>query len=154
MIGASPSSMTLTKAARIKTGTHLSICFEVPEELRAVYAAMIEKAAKVGDRYDVEIAPTKRRRSTGDGSQNHHLFGHRDQLAILQGVRPSLMGEYIKIRAAAELNYPTIKLGDEILPQSEAEASVDEESLLIDMAHIIGSELHVSLYEDDRWYNP
>jgi len=111
--------------------------------------ALIAKSRKTrGGFLSFDINLPKRPRSTGPGSANHHLNGHAQQLSMAMGVPFETAKMYIKIRAAIEMGYPAETIKGVTLPQSEALASVEECIMLIEMAHIIASEIPVSLIEE------
>lgn len=145
--------LDLPRVARIKTGDACILSLEVPPEYRSVYAALIKAGAKRDDRYDATVRPWRKPRSTGRYSQSAHLHGHASQLALAKGVSMATMKQYIKIRASIEMGYPTETIGGVVIPQSEADASVEEDSMLIEMAHIIGAECGMALYEGEGWIN-
>jgi len=88
-----------------------------------------------------------RTRSTGEHSQNHHLNGHIQQLAVGFETDFSTMKQYVKIRASLELAYPKIDIGGYLVPISEACATIEQCAMLIEMCHLIASERGISLFE-------
>jgi len=146
--------MEISRAKRIRTNSPTVISFEVSEsltpELRDLFQKGIEKA---GDVYTLEIGPFKKTRTTGPYSQNKHLNGHINQLAAAEHMSETIMKKYIKVLAAAEMNYPTESYRGIIEPISESKASTVECGYLIDMCHIHASRLGLSLYEGEGWIN-
>jgi hypothetical protein len=92
----------------------------------------------------------KRPRSTGPGSASNHAHGHFQQLSMAMGVPFETAKMYIKIRAAIEMGYPSEMIKGIVLPQSEALATVEQESMLIEMCHIVASEISVALIEENE----
>jgi len=86
-------------------------------------------------------------RTTGDGSQSHHLNGHVQQIAEYTGDGFDEVKMHVK-REAIAMGYPfhTNSFG-EVVPESEANASTVECGYLIDTAHRIASDLGVRLKE-------
>jgi hypothetical protein len=103
------------------------------------------------------IETPKKPRSTGDGSQNHHLNGHIRQICEETGNEPDVVKLEVKYRAVVFLGYPTEKRpdGSDALdiwgrPKgiSESDSSIEECSQLIEMVHVLASELGIILRED------
>ncbi len=121
----------------------------IPQEFRPSMELVTAKALKSRGGYLSQTVDLPRRpRSTGPGSANHHLNGHAQQLSMAMGVPFDTAKMYIKIRAAIEMGYPAETIKGVTLPQSEALASVEECIMLIEMAHIVASEIPVSLIEE------
>jgi hypothetical protein len=118
------------------------------------FIMLAEKSKKTRGGYlSFDIDLPRRPRSTGVKSQNHHLGGHVEQLAMAARVSISTMKTYIKTRAALEFGYRTETIDGQVYPISEADASVEECSSLIEICHIVASEKGFSLYEGDGWEN-
>jgi hypothetical protein len=118
------------------------------------FAHLAEKAKKTRGGYlsfDADLP--KKIRSTGERSQNHHLNGHVGQLAAAAQISTATMKQYVKTMAALELGYPTEAIDGKAFPKSEAEATVEECILLIDMCHAIAAKNGWALYEGEGWQN-
>lgn len=121
---------------------------------RSIFAYGIEKTA---DRYDVLIKPPKRHRSTGPGSQGHHLNGHIMQIAQETGNDFADIKLYLK-RRAFRMGLPYLTKPDgsvvyslvdgEPMPISETEMTPQECGWVIDEAHILAAELGIALREE------
>lgn len=87
------------------------------------------------------------RRTTGKNSQNHAINGYIQQLCVATGAGFDGMKEYCKRRAIERgYGYITLSNGD-VLGKSEADASIEEGSILIDAIKQLAAELGVKLYE-------
>jgi hypothetical protein len=96
----------------------------------------------------VKIAKPHKPRSTGPGSQNHHLNGHIQQIAMHTGDYFDDVKLHIK-RIAVSMGYPhKTNTWGEMVPISERDATTDDCSLLIEAAHLVASELDIHLREE------
>lgn len=105
---------------------------------------------KASSQLYVKVAPPRRPRTTGHKSQNHHVSGHIRQIAEFTGDSFDDVKMHIK-REAISMGYPsrTTSFG-QVEPQSEADASTEECSILIECAHRVASFLGVTLKEADE----
>ena len=96
-------------------------------------------------------------RSTGAGSQNHHLNGHIRQISEETGNDPEVVKLEVKYRAVVFLGYPVEKSPDgsdaldiwgRPMGMSEADSSVEECAKLIEIVHALASELGIKLREE------
>ena len=111
--------------------------------------ALVSKSRKTrGGFLSFDINIPKRPRSTGPGSASNHFHGHCQQLTMVFDMSLDRVKMYIKLRAAIEMDYPSDIIDGIGVPQSEALASVEDESKLIEMAHIVASERGVALIEE------
>lgn len=126
------------------------IAFELPQDAGAK-AAIVRELRKCKDKNNdfvlVTLQPPKRPRSTGLGSQNHHLNGHIMQICSETGNSYDAVKYCIKMHAVEELGYPYEELAGHIIPQGESSASVEECALLIEAAHELAAELGIILNE-------
>ena len=86
----------------------------------------------------------RKKRSTGPWSQNHHFFGHCQQISESTGQDMPTVKAMAKIQAV-DMGYPFITYKDRIIPQSEADCSTVESTLLIEAAHMIAADLGIIL---------
>ena len=95
----------------------------------------------------LKMGMPRKPRTTGEGSQNHHLNGHIQQIAQHTGEDFATTKWQIKQRALNK-GYPfdTGKLGVPV-PRSESVASTVECGYLIDECHEVASWLGVKLRE-------
>lgn len=98
----------------------------------------------------------KKARSTGEGSQNHHLNGHIQQICEETGNDFHDVKKYIKTQALKR-GYPVRKdaegfemvdIWGDPMPISETDSNTAECSMLIDEVHILASELGIVLREE------
>ncbi|MCK9570955.1 hypothetical protein M0R72_18545 [Candidatus Pacearchaeota archaeon] len=121
----------------------------IPQEFWPSFQVVADKSLKSRGGYlSLTIDLPKRPRSTGPGSASNHLHGHCQQLTMVFDMSIDRVKMYIKIRAALEMGYPAEMINGIAIPQSEALATVEEESKLIEMAHIVASERGVALIEE------
>ena len=132
---------------RLKTGTISKLMLEVPEALHAAFQKLVEKGAPMGDWYDVTITTPKRKRSTGPDSQNSHAWGHCQQIANETGNELSEVEQAVKERAIKR-GYSTKIVGGQMIPISQAQASVEDLVHLIEEYHQVAAELGIILKED------
>ena len=59
----------------------------------------------------ITLQPPKRPRTTGEGSQNHHLNGHIGQIALETGNGQTAVKLVVKELAVEQFGYPTVKVG-------------------------------------------
>jgi hypothetical protein len=89
------------------------------------------------------IEPPKKRRTTGEGSQNHHLNGHIMQICNVTGASYNAVKDEVK-RIAVELMEI---VNGHIHPQGESESSTEECAKLIEAAHVLAAEQGIILKE-------
>ena len=102
---------------------------------------------KYGDYVLVTMQPPKRPRTTGKGSQNHHLNGHIMQICNETQNSYNAVKDEIKRIATEELGYPYEEINGHIHPIGESESSTDECALLIEAAHVLATDLGIILQE-------
>lgn len=95
----------------------------------------------------VTVQPPKRPRTTGEGSQNHHLNGHILQICNETGNDYDTVKDAVKQLAVEQMGYPYKTIGGRIVPQRERECSTDECAKLIEAAHILAADLGIILQE-------
>jgi hypothetical protein len=140
--------LVLFSAPRLILGSKSQIGFRVEEPYIPIYTELLRKGIeKSHDRYDVTVKLPKRHRSTGPGSASHHYHGHANQIAGYLGYTPDQMKYIIKCEAGS-MGYPSTFYKGLTIPQSEADASPEEESMLIETCHRIAAENGVMLREE------
>ena len=102
---------------------------------------------KYGDYVLVTMQPPKRPRTTGEGSQNHHLNGHIMQICNETQNSYNAVKDEIKRIATEEMGYPYEEINGHIHPIGESESSTDECALLIEAAHVLAADLGIILQE-------
>lgn len=115
---------------------------------------IIAECEASGKQVHILVEPERKRRSTGVGSQGHHLNGHIQQIAVATGQPFEDIKKYVKQKAISQ-GYPMIQrfgrpvedLWGNPLGISETEATVQECSILIDVTHRLAAELGIILQE-------
>ena len=108
---------------------------------------------KYGDMVRLILDVPMRKRSTGKNSQNAHINGHCQQIAIETGNDFTVVKESMKALALGR-GYPmagcvlTGKREGEPIPRSEADITVDEAKILIDTIHQFADEWFIVLIEE------
>ena len=126
------------------------IAFELPADDGA-NANIKHELRKCRDKYNdyvlVTLQPPKKPRTTGEGSQNHHLNGHIMQICNETGESYDVVKYCIKMIAVEQMGYPYKTIAGHIVPQLESESSTDECALLIEAAHVLAAQLSIILQE-------
>lgn len=126
------------------------IAFDLPQDAGARDAIRreLEKCRdKNNDYVLLTMQPPKRPRTTGDGSQNHHLNGHLMQICNETGQDYETVKYCVKMIAVEQMGYPYKTIAGHIVPQRESECSIEECGLLIEAAHILAAQLSIILQE-------
>ena len=127
------------------------ICFELPndaftrESIRKLLAAC---RAKNNDYVRVVLQRPRKKRSTGDKSQNHHLNGHIMQICAETGNDYESVKNAVKMLAVEQMGYPYTDFHGVITPKGESESSADECAKLIEAAHVLAADLGIILKEE------
>lgn len=99
----------------------------------------------------ITLAPPFKRRSTGAGSQNHHINGHCQQIANETGEDFDVIKMEAK-RKAIKYGYRTrIDMFGNTVPVSETDIDTTEAGYLIEALHEIAAFLNMSLIEKEEW---
>lgn len=126
------------------------IAFEPPAD-KAADANIKHELRKCRDKYGdyvlVTMRAPKRPRTTGEGSQNHHLNGHILQICNETGNDYDSVKDAIKMIAVENMGYPYKTIGKKIVPLRERESSTDECAKLIEAAHLLAADLGIILQE-------
>jgi hypothetical protein len=139
----------ILRAQRIKTGSHLLVTFQVDGYYRPFLAKLFRAGSqKTDDRYTLKIDLPRRPRTTGEGSQSHHINGHVQQIAMETGASFQAVKEYAKAEAVSEgWGFTTLPNGD-VLANSESTATVEQASVLIEVLHRLAAEWSIHLVEE------
>ena len=133
------------------------INIHLPSRLLGQWQTFVLFALKKTPYVTLTVETPKKPRSTGDGSQNHHLNGHIRQISEETGNEPEVVKLEVKYRAVVFLGYPIEKRPDgsdstDIWGRpkgiSESDSSVEECAKLIEIVHVLASELGIILRED------
>ena len=126
------------------------IAFEPPADDGA-NANIKHELRKCRDKHNdyvlVTLQPPKRPRTTGEGSQNHHLNGHIMQICNETKNSYNAVKDEIKRIATEEMGYPYEEINGHIHPIGESERSTDECAKLIEAAHVLAADLGIILQE-------
>ena len=126
------------------------IAFDLPQDAGAREAIRRELERckdKNNDYVLVTMQPPKRPRTTGEGSQNHHLNGHIMQICNETGNDYDTIKYCVKMLAVEQMGYPYKTIAGHILPQPESKSSTDECAKLIEAAHVLAAQLSIILQE-------
>ena len=126
------------------------IAFDLPQDAGAREAIRRELERcrdKNNDYVLVTLQPPKRPRTTGKGSQNHHLNGHIMQICNAIGQDYETIKYCVKMIAVEQMGYPYKTIAGHIVPQPESESSTDECAKLIEAAHVLAADLGIILQE-------
>ena len=126
------------------------IAFEPPADDGA-NANIKHELRKCRDKHNdyvlVTLQPPKEPRTTGEGSQNHHLNGHIMQISIETSAGYSAVKDEVKRIAVETMGYPYEIVNGHIHPKGESDSSTDECALLIEAAHVLAADLGIILQE-------
>ena len=139
---------------------------EIPESDNLVFAYFYNAyKTKDTDELTMELKLPFKKRSTGYKSQNHHFWGHCQQIAKETGNDVKHVEEFIKTKAIS-MGYPMLlnakgivqkDLNGNVRGISEGDASSQESNILIEAAHMCAAEdcePAIRLIElDDSFYN-
>jgi len=127
------------------------LCFELPanQELLNELKTVLEYCRdKKNDYMSVTLGSPKKPRSTGAGSQNHHLNGHIMQICNETGNDYEAVKYAVKMIAVEQLNYPFETVAGRIFPKRESETDTEECSKLIEASHFLAGTLGIKLNEN------
>ena len=126
------------------------IAFEPPADLGAAENIKRE-LRKCRDKHNdyvlVTIQPPKRPRTTGKASQCNHFHGHLSQISRETDNDFEVVKYCAKMIAVEKFGYPSKKVDGHVIPQPEHLASTEEESWLIEAAHILAADLGIIVQE-------
>lgn len=126
------------------------IAFEPPENsgARMNIKRELSKCRENNNGYVlVTFQPPKKPRTTGEGSQNHHLNGHIMQICNETQNSYKAVKDEIKRIAVENMGFPYEIVNGHIHPQGESESSTAECALLIEAAHVLAADLGIILQE-------
>ena len=125
------------------------IAFALPEELSAKQALtkVLLGCHKSSDFVTCTFETPQKPRTTGKGSQNHHLNGHILQICNETGNDYDTVKYAVKMLAVEQMGYPYKQLAGQIIPKRERDCSTEECALLIEAVHYLAADLGVILKE-------
>lgn len=127
------------------------ICFIAPSEpeLQAALRHVLHICQdKHNDYVRVTVKPPYKPRSTGKGSQSHHLNGHIAQICNVTGNDHETIKYCVKMLAVEQLDYPYTQVAGHIIPKRESDCDTAECALLIEASHMLAAELGIILREE------
>ena len=127
------------------------IAFAVPADevsREAIKRELTKCRDKHNDYVLVTIQPPKKPRTTGDGSQNHHLNGHIMQICNVTGNSYEAIKYCVKMLAVEEMGYPYEIIDGHVWPKEERKSSTDECAKLIEAAHVWAAHHGIILKEE------
>lgn len=120
-------------------------------ELSSMFYNALLLFKHVGEFVRLRISRVVKARTTGDGSQSHHINGHCQQLAIETGNTFADVKTACKLEAISR-GYPfrsiIIRQNAHVVPYSETEIDTVQAGYLIDTIHQIADELDIVLKEE------
>jgi len=131
---------------RVAIGDKTVLAFKIPSYATDFIRELARKAHndKYNDVLELDIGLPRRPRTKSQQGLLHVQIG---LLALSKNVRPETMKVYIKTIAALKYGYPTEELDHVFVPKSEADATVDEESILINVTNELAMEWGINLEE-------
>ena len=127
------------------------IAFAVPAD-EVAREAIKRELTKCRDKHNdyvfVTIAPPKKPRTTGDGSQNHMLNGNIMQICNETGNDYDTVKLAVKMIAVEQLGYPYKTIAGNVIPLRERESSTVECSKLIEASFMLAADLGIILREE------
>lgn len=127
------------------------ICFEVPSELD-LQAALRKVLTICRDKHNdfvrVTFKPPYKPRTTGKGSQNHHLNGHIMQICNYTGNDYETIKYCIKMIAVEQLGYSFETIAGHVIPKKESDCDTEECGKLIEASHILAAQIGLILREE------
>ena len=127
------------------------ICFEVPADT-GLQTALRRVLGVCRDKYEDYVscvfAPPYKPRTTGGGSQNHHLNGHILQLCNETGNDYETIKYCVKMTAVEKFDYPYTEIAGHIVPKRERDCNTEECAKLIEAVHLLSAELSIVLREE------
>jgi hypothetical protein len=126
------------------------IAFEPPADSGA-QEAIKRELRKCRDKHHdyvlLTLQPPKRPRTTGKGSQNHHLNGHIIQICNETGNSYDAIKYCVKMLAVEEMLYPYEIIDGHIWQKAEHESCTDVCAKLIEAAHVWAAQHGIILQE-------
>ena len=110
--------------------------------------ALVAKSRKTrGGFLSFDINLPKRPRSTGENSQNHHLWGHSEQIGEHLGYDRR---EMLYLIAEMTPGWPMAEYNGKMIPRSESLIDSETSARAIETAHRIAIENGIRLREGDE----
>jgi hypothetical protein len=153
-------TILIPAAQRVRTGRPGELCFRVApdfkEYLEVLFRYQERTRRNPSPYYHIKISTPKKPRTTGEKSQNHHINGHAQQIAMETGQPFEDVKRYAK-QIAITMGYPILEDegGDSVLDFwgnvqgiSEMDCSTEDAAILIEALHMIAAEMEIRLVEE------
>ena len=127
------------------------ICFEAPREpeLQEALRRILRTCQdKYSDYVSVTFKPPYKPRTTGKGSQSHHLNGHIAQICNVTGNDHETIKYCVKMIAVEQYGYPFQTVAGHVVPKRERDCDTAECAMLIEAAHYLAAQLGIILREE------
>jgi len=118
---------------------------DIPENIIGHATAFVGKLTAGYVR--IQLLKPSMPRTTGEASQNHHINGHVQQIAMETG------NDFDTVKLAAKyqaisMGYPFRTVFDQVVPYSETELDTEQAGILIEALHFIAAESNIRLREE------
>ena len=127
------------------------IVFEAPTDIELATALrniLRTCQDKYNDYVSVTFKPPYKPRTTGKGSQNHHLNGHIMQICNVTGNDYETIKYCVKMIAVEQFGYPSETVAGHIIPKRESDCDTSECAMLIEASHYLAAQLGIILREE------
>lgn len=124
------------------------LSLNIPLDRRNEVQALMEKCKKHNGYISVSLGTPRRPRTTGEGSQNHHLNGHIMQVCQATGNDYDTVKDAVKQIAAEQYGYPFKTVAGRVCPQKERDCSVEDCAKLIEAVHYLAADMGIYLEEE------
>lgn len=129
------------------------ICFEAPSEpelQEAIRKVLRSCRDKNNDYVSVTLERPYSPRTTGKGSQNHHLNGHIMQICECTGNDYETIKYCVKMIAVEQMGYPYTTVAGHIYPKRERDCNTEECAKLIEASHMLAAQMGIVLRETEN----
>jgi len=127
------------------------IKFEIPQEIElqeALRNVLTLCRDKYNDFVSLTFKPPYKPRTTGKGSQSHHLNGHIAQICNVTGNDHETIKYCVKMIAVEQLGYPFDTVCGYVVPKQERNSDTEECAKLIEASHMLAAQLGIILREE------
>ena len=127
------------------------IVFEAPTDVELATALrniLRTCQDKYNDYVSVTFKPPYKPRTTGKGSQNHHVNGHIMQICNVTGNDYETIKYCVKMIAVEQMGYPSETVAGHIIPKRESDCDTSECAMLIEASHYLAAQLGIILREE------
>jgi hypothetical protein len=125
------------------------ICFEAPIENQEALRRVLRVCRDKYNNYvSCTFSPPYKPRTTGEGSQNHHLNGHIMQICNETGNDYETIKYCVKMIAVEQFGFSYTEVAGHIVPKRERDSNTEECGKMIEAAHYLAAQLSIVLRED------